>query len=191
MKELSDSALRKIGRNLVNLSKIEGMLKLLLSRINFQCPVTELQATLEAKRKKYETMTLGQVSKHYFETYNSDTDSMHQHPEDRKKAWVSFSFTTETESLDLQKKEFDFLVEERNKLVHQLLIKFNPKSENDCKDLIKKLDNQDKDIQRHFKYLKAQLYALNQSVKQLFLDRAGLIKDKKFNKKLDEILRKI
>jgi hypothetical protein len=172
MTDWNNEALQKIGRNLVNLSKIEGMLKLFLSRVNLQCPINELQTTLEAKKKRYEKMTLGQVMKDYLKTYNSDLEHIHQYPDDRKEAWLSFTFTTETEALDIQKREYDFLVKHRNKLVHELLIRFNSESEKDCKALIEKLDEQHTHIQRHYKYQQQQLCVLDKAIRRFFMDQS-------------------
>ncbi|MFC3193371.1 hypothetical protein ACFODZ_03840 [Marinicella sediminis] len=173
MSDWKNEALRKIGRNLVNLSKIEGMLKLFLSRVNFQCPINELQSTLEAKKKRYEKMTLGQVIKDYLRTYNSDLEQIHQYPDDRKEAWVSFSFTTETEALAIHKRDYDFLIRHRNKLVHELLIRFNPESEKNCKALIEKLDEQHQHIQRHSKYQQQQLYVLDEAIRRYFMNQSN------------------
>lgn len=170
MSELSNKALQKIGRNVVNLSKIEGMLKLFLSRVNFQCPINELKETLEAKKKKYETMTLGQVSQHYFKTYNFDTDPLHEYPEDRNEAWISFSYDTETASIENQQKDFDFLVEQRNKLIHEWLIEFNPESDDTCRSLIKSLDEQNEQIKIQYKHLQEKLFILHEGIKQWLLN---------------------
>lgn len=185
MSELSDKALQKIGRNVVNLSKIEGMLKLFLSRVNFQCPIIELKETLEAKKKEYEKMTLGQVSQHYFKTYNFNADPIHEYPENSSESWISFSYDTETDSLESQKKDFEFLVEQRNKLIHELLIDFNPISDDNCRSLINSLDEQNEQIKIQYKYLQEKLFILHKSIKQWVLNQLKDIN----GKTLDEVLR--
>ena len=185
MTDLSDKALQKIGRNVVNLSKIEGMLKLFLSRVNFQCPINELKETLEAKKKKYETMTLGQVSQHYFKTYNFDADPLHEYPEDRNKAWISFSYDTETASIKNQQNDFDFLVEQRNKLIHEWLIEFNPESDENCRSLIKLLDEQNEQIKIEYENLQTKLFHLHEAIKLFITKQLNGIE----SKTLDALMR--
>jgi hypothetical protein len=48
MSKLKEIALRKIGRNVVNFQKIEGMLKLLLSQSNFKSPISKITETLNS-----------------------------------------------------------------------------------------------------------------------------------------------
>lgn len=184
----SDKALRKIGRNLVNLSKLEGMLKLFMSRINFQSPISQLAVTLEQQKKKYQSMTLGQISKEYFKTFNFNPDEIHQKSKDVKGTWISFSFDTKTDEVREIKAAFDHLVFERNRLVHGMLIEFSPDSQESCNELITELDKQNEIIQVEYKQIQDKLYLLHEGIKQFIQKQYKEITGKDCEP-IDEILR--
>ncbi|WP_154222305.1 hypothetical protein [Marinicella rhabdoformis] len=188
MSDLSDLVLQKIGRNVVNLSKIEGMLKLFLSRVNFQCEFSQLEATLAKQKKQYETLTLGQLANAYFKTFNSDTGPIHDMPVKKGESWISFSFDTETEETYDFKKTFETLVFERNRLVHEMLIEFNPVSKDSCNDLNSELDQQNKIIQIEYKQIQNKLYLLHYGIKQFILEQYKETTGKECES-IDELLR--
>jgi hypothetical protein len=162
-------ALQKIGRNVVNLSKIEGMLKLILISSNYQSPISKISETLEARKKRFKTKTLGQLAREYFKVFDNDMEHIHQYPEDRKEKYASLSFSIESEdgTLPEQKRAFKFLVSERNRLIHHMLIEFNHESKQSCLKLINELDEQNEMIQREYKNLQTLIGTINQAIKQL------------------------
>lgn len=180
MSDLSDSVLRKIGRNVYNLQKIEGMLKFFLSRVNFQGPISQLAKTLESKRKRYEKMTLGQVVNEYLETYNLDVEPIHQHPENIEKGWLSFSFDTEINAGHLPElqKDIKFMVTERNRLIHEMLIAFNPDSIESCEALIIDLDKQNEKTMVEFKGIQDKLQLIDDGFKLFVSHQLKNIKGK-------------
>ena len=169
MSSLKEKALQKIGRNVVNLSKIEGMLKLILINSNYQYPINKISETLEARKKSFKTKTLGQLIKEYFKIFDNDMEHMHQYPEDRDEAWGSMSLSIENEegTLPDQKRSIEFLVSERNRLVHYMLVKFNPESKQDCIELINELDEQNEMIQREYKNIQTLMGTLKEGLIKL------------------------
>jgi len=164
----------------VNLSKIEGMLKLLLSRSNFQSPISQLAETLEERKVSFETKTLGQLANEYFKLKNSK-EHIHEYPEDRKEPWFSFSFEVGNEEGKLPELEtaFKLLVSERNRLVHEMLVSYNPDSEESCHALISELDEMNKMIQREYKNLQTTLYSLDEGMKHIFSEQLKTLSNQK------------
>jgi hypothetical protein len=177
MKHSKDKVLQKIGRNVVNLQRIEGMLKSILINNNFQCPINKFAETLEKRKKDFSQKTLGQLTNEYIKTFDANMEYLHEYPEDRDEAWVSFSFSLENEEgkLPEQEKALKFLVTERNRLIHHMLLEFNPESKDSCDLLISELDNQNEMIQREYKNIQLFGRSLIKAREQLLKDR---LKDK-------------
>ncbi len=170
MNELRDIALQKIGRNVVNFQKIEGMLKLIISRNNFSAPVSKIAEVLEERKKTVSKKSLGTLTSQYFQLFSQKNQKNNDVPSDKNEAWISLSVKMESESGTLPQKKhtFSFLVSERNRLIHQMLVTFNPDSEDSCAELIKELDEQNIMIQREYKNIQNLLLALEDAKKELF-----------------------
>lgn len=169
MDDQKEIALRKIGRNVVNFQKIEAMLKVFVSQTNYAGPITEIAELLERRKQSVQKQSLGNLSKDYFKSFSSSMEHIHKYPEDRSEAWVSLSFHIENEdgTLPQQKAAFNFLVSERNRLIHQMLAVFDPESKDSCNALIMELDKQDEMIQREYRNLQYLLRALHEAKKEL------------------------
>jgi hypothetical protein len=169
MSELKEMALRKIGRNIVNFQKIEGMLKLLVSHSNFKSPVSKIAETLEERKKNFKKQSFGNLTKEYFKSFAKSVEHAHEVPEDWNESWISLSFKIENEdgSLPQQKAAFSLLVSERNKLIHQMLIGFDPDSTESCNALILDLDKQNEMIQREYTNLQTLLKTFYEARKEL------------------------
>lgn len=162
MSESKELAFRKIGRNVVHFQKFEGMLKFLLSQSNFQCPVSKLHEILQQREKNFEQQSLGNLVKEYSRVFRKNDDRIRDFPKDRDEPWFSFYFSIENEEelLNEQKSALSFLVSERNRLIHQMLIKFEPDSVSSCNALIIELDKQNAMIKREFQGLQEFLRTL-------------------------------
>lgn len=171
MSELKELALRNIGRNVVNFQKIEGMLKMLLSHSNFRSPVSKVQETIESRQKEFERQSLGNLTKEYFKSFGKSMEHVHAVPEVRDEPWISLSFTIDNEEghLPLQKAAISFLVSERNRLIHQMLVRFNPESEESCRALIHELDEQNEMVKREYSNLQATLKAVYEARNELLM----------------------
>ena len=169
MSELHDLVLRKIGRNVLNFQKIEGMLKFLVIHSNFKSPVSKIAETLKERKKNFEKQSLGSMAREYFKSFSTNMDHIHEYPEDRDEPWCSFSFTINSEDGDLsqEKAAFSFLISERNRLIHQMLTGYNPDSIESCNALILELDKQHELIDTHYKSVRASLKNLFEANKKL------------------------
>jgi hypothetical protein len=174
MCEPREIALRKIGRNVVNFQKIEAMLKKFVSQSNFKGPINTLAEILEDRKQVVQKQSLGKLTEDYFKSFSSSMEHIHKYPDDRNEAWASFSVQIENEdgTLPQQKAAFNFLVSERNRLIHQMLAGFDAESTDSCNALIMELDKQDEMIQREYINLQHQLKALHEGMKELFKEFA-------------------
>jgi hypothetical protein len=139
-----DEALRKLGRNIVHFSKIEAILKRLLS-------VSQLKGTektisdhsLENKTKPQKP-TLGKLVEKFHKNILVDASKSEPIP-DYSRAEISISFKViynNPDFLKVQKSKLNSIVAERNKLIHQDLGFVDISSVEDCHNLISLLDEQ-------------------------------------------------
>lgn len=141
--EIADEALRKIGRNVVNFQKMEGMLKVLVAGADFSGPIDEIQSIVEKKRKATSKKPMGQLSDEFIKSIYSESD-LEESPQDSNKTWISFSFRVENgeKLVPGLRKTHRFIVSERNRLIHKMLTDFDASSTDSCKQLISELDVQ-------------------------------------------------
>jgi predicted nuclease with TOPRIM domain len=85
---------------------------------------------------------------------------------DRFSIEVSFSIDDEDFARELSQ-ALEEIVKERNDLIHQRLIHFDPKSFESCRDLIRELDEQRARIKPQFQALSAICTSLREHHKQL------------------------
>ncbi|RBP52998.1 hypothetical protein [Arenicella xantha] len=180
--DLKELALRKIGRNVLNFQKIEGMLKQFVGASNFQSPVSKVSETLVQRKMSIENKTMGVLAKEYFKSFDRSVEDIHKYPEGRDEPWVSLSFKIDNEdsSLAQQKAAFSFLVSERNRLIHHMLMGFDAASDPSCRALIIELDKQDEMIQREHRNLYTLLKVFDEAsavlVSELTQEQAKKIK---------------
>ena len=136
---LAEVALLKIGKNVLNLQKLEGMLKTLVA--------------LSGK-------TMGTVVGEYIDNvYMGISESDVESPDE---FCVSGTFRLEADEQTIEdvKESFSQLVEERNRLVHHRLLDFDIRSEESCQQLIAELNEQHQKIVPLYKQVQDQLKTL-------------------------------
>lgn len=165
---IADEALRKIGRNVVNFQKIEGMLKLIISRHDIKGPTNEIESLVKDKESSVEYESLGKLAKEYFGSVYSDPENLDEDTTiENTHFQIRFRIMAEDGSLPLQKTDFEHMVSERNRLIHQMLVRFNPKSRDSCQELINELDKQFETIKRHYTNLRNILLAFGEGMKEI------------------------
>lgn len=134
-------ALRKLGRNIVNFSKIEAVLKYLLSFFD------ELRGNQTRRAKQ----TLGTLVQEFYK--NVVVDASHvETTEPPSNSEISFSFSVICASPDHLKdwkRTFSNVVVERNKLIHQDLAGLDTSCVEDYHKLISLLDEQNPRLLAH------------------------------------------
>lgn len=90
-----NEVLRKIGRNVLNLQKMEGMLKLLNTHANISGNAEDLESIQRQQKQSVSRHSMGRLVQAVVQSvYANQTDSNIE-PGNRGKSHVSFSFTIE------------------------------------------------------------------------------------------------
>ncbi|WP_404786316.1 hypothetical protein [Altericista sp. CCNU0014] len=148
-------ALRKLGRNIINLSKIEGTLKYLLSLTQIDKLSTSTLNQLEANQERFRKQTLGKLVQKLHNTVLVD-DNQSKPQLDSSESGMSLSFKvtySDSAVLNIQKQALSEIVVERNKLIHQDLALLDTTSIQDYYKLIHLLDEQNPRLLAHLENL--------------------------------------
>ncbi len=148
-------ALRKLGRNIVNFSKIEGTLKYLLSVTQIEGLSTSTRNRFVDNYERFRKHTLGMLVGKFHDTVLVD-DSQSEAQLDSSELGMSLSFKvsySDSDCLNAQKQALLDIVAERNKLIHQDLAPLDTSSIEDYYKLISLLDEQNPRLLAHLKEL--------------------------------------
>lgn len=162
-------ALRKLGRNIVNFSKIEGILKYLLSVSQLEGLSTSTRNQLVDNHERFPKHTLGKLVKELHNTVLVD-DSQSEPQLDSSELGMSLSFKatySDSDFLNAQKQALSDIVVERNKLIHQDLALLNTSSIEDYYKLISFLDEQNPRLLAHLEELGWMLTSCIEGLKDL------------------------
>jgi len=162
--DLRNEALRKIGRNIVNLQKMERALKILVVRSDLNGYISELKRVYQNKVAYVERLSMGKLADNIIDILYSADDSNADAPDDLKEAWVAFGFRIEggIARKKAEKKALSLVVNERNRLVHKMLGEFDSASVESCRVLIDLLDQQQERIAPHFERIMGWLKSLHE-----------------------------
>lgn len=129
-----------------------------------------MQRLWKSGKRDLKKQSFGSLTNEYFKSFAKSVEHINEVPDDRNEAWISFSlkFESEDSSLRQQKAAFSFLVSERNRLIHQMLVGFDPDSADSCNALIVDLDKQNEMIQREYSNLQILLKTFYEARKELF-----------------------
>ena len=139
----STEVLRKIGRNVVNFQKLEGMLRYLASTPNYNGSLSQLRKQREKHVSSLRKKSFGLVVRDFFETV---------YPEELSNSDVSdpnsgeLSIKIDGEGRARLVTAIETVVDARNDLIHHRLIAFDPSSTRSCKELIAYLDDQNEQL---------------------------------------------
>ena len=162
-------ALRKLGRNIVNFSKIEGILKYLLSVTQSEELSTSTRNQLVDNYERFRKQTLGSLVGKLHNTVLVD-DSQSEPQLDSSELGMSLSFKvsySDPDFLTAQKQALSDIVLERNKLIHQDLALLNTSSIEDYYKLISLLDEQNPRLLAHLEELGWMLTSFIEGIKDL------------------------
>ena len=137
----STEVLRKIGRNVVNFQKLEGMLRYLASTPNYQGSLDELHTQRGKHISSLYKKSFGLVVRDFFATVYPEKSSNFD-AEDPNSYELSIKISGE--GRDRLVTAIETVVNARNDLIHQRLTAFDPTSAQYCKELIVYLDDQNK-----------------------------------------------
>ncbi|MUK62731.1 hypothetical protein GNP81_16305 [Aliivibrio fischeri] len=139
--DLINEVQRQVGRNIILFQQLEGLLKHILTFQEIDGHISELQDIIEFKRASLSKQTMGQLVGQF--TENNNQNESIRSDNDHKEPHISFKFWVDNEEFYLNKnKSLSKLVQERNKLVHHLLLELDLKSIDSCEHISKGLDIQ-------------------------------------------------
>ncbi len=122
---LRDELFRRVGRNLLNFQRIEGMLKFLVANVGLAGPITELARIRETDTNIVRQSTMGILAGRLLNEFlsdigDSDADANAGVEVPASETWASFTVTIEMDAASRASLGDDIraLVEERNQLVH-------------------------------------------------------------------------
>lgn len=168
IKALRSEALRKVGRNVVNFQKIEACLKYLLVVSSIDGTSTTIASRLRKKNKKLRRESLGNLAEAFHTNLFGD-DAGSAAPTDLSEIWASISikFTADANAATQRQRNLSALVAERNRLIHQDLVRFDHNSPQSCRDLIQVLDAQNVHILDQLQELKLLMGAVKEQIAEL------------------------
>jgi hypothetical protein len=137
-------ALQKIGRNVVNLQKLEAMLKFLLLVSDHSAPASTFGAEHAKRAKRIARMPMGELVERAAKGFFVSEGVKSKIPVDIQELWLSLSFAIESDDATrlAWRKNLRSVVQERNALIHKLLAKFDPRAVESCRSLNVALDDQ-------------------------------------------------
>lgn len=148
LSDVRNDVLRKIGRNVVLFQELEAILKFLAVAQRSSTPVTQLREDRARRAATVGKRTLGQVHQLLQESMYSPAPAESSAPESIVEPWFTFAFRIEADAdadadaLEGSRKSLSVLIEERNELVHHLLIRWNLNDPESCSTLSAVLDEQ-------------------------------------------------
>lgn len=167
LREEQNKTLQKIGRNILNFQRMEAMLKFVVSRYDLSGnSIEELKENHSYNVKATSRKTMGNLVKELFDSIYISGENKQNELNDARFS-LSISVETEPESLEMQKKSLERIVEERNHLVHQMLSEFNQSSIQSCIDLSLKLDEQAERLKPEYESLLSLIQTFKQAAEDL------------------------
>ena len=163
-----DLALQKIGRNLVNLQKLEGMLKHLLASNHLEGHPSSLVEKATRRAEKVSKMTMGQVIHELATSLFDNCEISQGRLELSSEPWITSKFTIEggADAAQQWKLEMTKILEARNKLVHQMLVGFDPQSIESCKSLSVALDAQREQLIPVYEHIRSLIVARKEALEE-------------------------
>ena len=143
LEEARSSALQDIGRNVVAFQKMEAMIKFLIASHRIEGLPEELARISEQQRLDVDRLTMGNLVDRLFSSVLVDGSDAKAEPNTSAETMsITFSIELEAEAHSDTREAFRLIVRERNALIHQMLVSFNPNSLESCKEISKVLADQ-------------------------------------------------
>lgn len=163
---------RKVGRNILMFQRLELLIKQVVATGKVSGYVSEFEDIVASKKATVNKKTLGQLVGLFIETSNpskSENSAELEEFEELKEPHISFDFGIECdESSYIERNEsLSKLVQERNELVHHLLLELDITSIVSCKKVEARLDEQCEKIRFEIKNVQTVAETLSRSKKIL------------------------
>jgi len=138
---------QKIGQNMFELQRAEVLLKFLLSVRGIHAPMETIRTQIEARRKRIERMTLGQLRLEWRKFATKPEIQQRIASTDEGLAHFGVKLEGDTAFWEPWDTHLARVIDSRNLLVHGLLGGFKPNSIESCRATSANLDGQLSDLQ--------------------------------------------
>lgn len=157
-KKARDKVFQKIGRNVVNYQRLEGLLKALLKSSRFRGNPDNLISRVEKQNNSIEMKSMGSLVGLTFDTVFSEK-AHPEPPEDMDQVWISMKFEIQLDPKEREQLKLTLaeLVKERNALIHHKLIHTDFNSISICKALEEELDAVNEKFAPHYRRIQSLL----------------------------------
>ncbi|MCU0795146.1 MAG: hypothetical protein MUF31_04340 [Akkermansiaceae bacterium] len=176
LEDAYNDVLRKIGRNLVCFQMAEQILKEIAKLIGTTISMDNAAESLANEQKRVAKMTLGSLSTRFTDIYLLGKEpNPPATPERLGKGGMilTVSIENDPETLAKRRESLEFLVNERNWLVHHLLDGFDRDCLQACREMAERLDLQREAILPEIEELRSDYLNIHESRRML---RAQIIK---------------
>jgi hypothetical protein len=143
MEARKDSIFRKVGRNVVNLQRLEQSFKMLLS-LQVNEPLSKLPDALKKRREALARQPLGPLTYEMIDRLLPETSPQGEFEDLATEIWISvwIGLSEDENTRRELRATLKHLVDERNELVHHMFGGFDPDSQESCSKLEQRLDAQ-------------------------------------------------
>lgn len=155
IENVRSEALRKLGRNIINFSKIEAVLKYLLSISQVEGTEETIPDHISRTEARLRKQTLGKLVQEFHKNVVVDVSQV-ETTTDSSDSEFAFYIKVTCNNPDLlkdQKRALSDIVVERNKLIHQKLAFLDTSCAEDYHNLIRLLDEQNPRLLAHLEKL--------------------------------------
>ena len=143
---------------------MEAMLKYIILFGRVEGYGSELKQIVAQRASELSKQSMGRLTDALGKSaFSKGETPVPQSPDDLAEPWFSFSFEipSSEEFIRERRRALKSVVEERNKLIHQMLADFNPNSTESCIKLTSALDQQHDAIMPEYGFLKSMVEALS------------------------------
>jgi hypothetical protein len=177
-------ALQGIGQNVVAFQKMEAMLKFLVANYRIQGLPSQLDDIREKRNREVDRQTMGRLVDKLFRSMVVDGENEKDElVAPAGGASIRMSIEVDAEEHRETREAFQLIVQERNALIHKMLVRFDPNSLASCLEVSKTLDAQRSRLKPHYEYLRSMAKGVTAGYKSLL----DLIDSEEFPEKLDEL----
>ena len=153
------------------------MLKFIAIFANLQGPANKVEGLVTKKMTGVAKRSMGTLIDDAADALHRGEQSIQQLPKNATEAWFSCSFTIGETKQDAQewRKVMSTVVAERNALIHQMLVPFDPASIESCESLSLALDDQRSRILSAYTHLESVIRAVREAHKDMGKDIDRLV----------------
>ena len=156
---------RKIGRNLLLIQKLEYQLKYIVLHSNVSGHPSELNDIKKTREENLSKMSMGQVLNQYLDHVNPSKENNQEIPSSNNDIHmtIEYSYDISKEKFEEKEKLLLDIRNERNDLVHHLILDYDEKSIDSLKNIEHKLDEQKNRILPELKNLHNMIQAISKA----------------------------